>query len=282
VPAICFWWAARIFLRQRDGIVVRLLECGAALFATLLVLIEIRHAVQGPAMAAGRWDFTEAAWQATALFGAAWAALLAHRRGGRIALLWSARAAGIAALVVGGILLLNNPWTVGEDVPGRPLLNALVPAYALPALLAALAVARAPEAREPKGTAQVLALYALAAAFAWVTLEVRRAFHDTDIGWASIGEAEMYAYSGAWLLLGALLLAVGIRAGRKEIRLAALGVIALTTFKVFLVDMGALVGLWRVLSFLGLGLALIALGAIYRRFVTVPPATPAAAAAPPD
>jgi uncharacterized membrane protein len=88
----------------------------------------------------------------------------------------------------------------------------------------------------------------------------------------------MYAYSGAWLLLGALLLAIGIRSGRKEVRLAALGVIALETFKVFLVDMDALVGLWRVLSFLGLGLALIALGAIYRRFVTV---TPAAAAAPP-
>ena len=37
--------------------------------------------------------------------------------------------------------------------------------------------------------------------------------------------------------------------------------------KVFLLDMDALVGLWRVLSFLGLGLALIALGAVYRRFV---------------
>jgi uncharacterized membrane protein len=104
------------------------------------------------------------------------------------------------------------------------------------------------------------------------------------MGWARITDAEMYAYSGAWLLLGALLLAIGIRTARKEIRLAALAVIALTTLKVFLFDMGALVGLWRVLSFLGLGLALIALGAIYRRFVmTAPPApaTPAGGAAPP-
>jgi uncharacterized membrane protein len=31
--------------------------------------------------------------------------------------------------------------------------------------------------------------------------------------------------------------------------------------------MSGLVGLWRVLSFLGLGLTLIALGAVYRRFV---------------
>jgi len=291
VPAVCFALAAREFLRMRDGMVVRLLECGAALFAVLLVLLEIRHAVHlgapRPAgmaphsLAMDRWDFVEAAWQVSALFAAAWAALLLHRRGGRIAMLWSARAAGAAALLLGGILLVYNPWTDGQPVAGLPLLNALLPAYALPALLAALAVARAPEAQAPPGLARVIGLYALTAAFAWVTLEVRRAFHAETIGTAGIGEAEMYAYSGAWLLLGALLLAIGIRSGRREIRLAALAVIALVTLKVFLVDMDALVGLWRVLSFLGLGLALIALGAIYRRFVVVPPPTPAAAAAPP-
>ena len=277
VPALCFAWAAREFLRVRDGIAVRVLECGAALFAVLLVLLEIRHAVQGSAMAAGRWDFAEAAWQCTALFAGAWALLLAHRRGGRAAMLWSARAAGLAGLAVGLILLLQNPWTAGEDIPGLPLLTALVPAYALPALLVALAVARVPEARTPPGLNALLSGYALVSAFAWATLEVRRAFHPEKIAWAPIGEAEMYAYSGAWLLLGALLLAIGIRAGRKEIRLAALAVVGLTTLKVFIVDMDALVGLWRVLSFLGLGLALIALGAIYRRFVV----TPAAAAGPP-
>uniref|UniRef100_UPI0018DF4DE5 DUF2339 domain-containing protein n=1 Tax=Roseomonas rosulenta TaxID=2748667 RepID=UPI0018DF4DE5 len=281
VPAACFWWASRIFLARSDGRVVRLLECGAALFATLLVLLEIRHWAQGGVIGAGGWSFLEAALQASALFACAWLALLAHRRGGRVAMLWAARAAGAAGLVLGLVLLANNPWTVGEDIAGPLLLNALLPAYALPALLVAMAVARAPEARVPQGLAQALSAYALVSGFAWVTLEVRRAFHPTEIGWAAITEAEMYAYSGAWLLLGALLLAIGIRSGRKEIRLAALGVIALTTLKVFLFDMGALVGLWRVLSFLGLGLALIALGAIYRRFVVTAPATPAGGAAPP-
>ena len=40
---------------------------------------------------------------------------------------------------------------------------------------------------------------------------------------------------------------------------------ALVTAKVFLVDMGGLTGLWRVLSFLGLGLTLIGLGSLYGR-----------------
>jgi len=272
VPAACFWWAARIFLRGRDGIVVRLLECGAALFATLLVLLEIRHAFHPGALAAERWDFAEAAWQCTALFVCAAAALVLHRRSGRVTMLWAARAAGLVGLLVGLILLAANPWTTNREVGALPLLNALAPAYLLPALLAAWAVARAPEARQPPGAAQMLAAYALVSGFAWVTLEVRRAFHPQKIGVARVGEAEMYAYSGAWLLLGAAMIAIGIRSGRKEIRLAALAVIALVTFKVFLVDMDALVGLWRVLSFLGLGLALIALGAIYRRFVMTKPA----------
>jgi hypothetical protein len=69
------------------------------------------------------------------------------------------------------------------------------------------------------------------------------------------------------------------------LRKAALAVIALTVLKAFLVDMAELVGLWRVLSFLGLGLALIALGWVYRRFVVLPApggggATPPPAPAP--
>lgn len=269
VPAACFAWAARLFLRQRDGIVVRLLECGAALFATLLVLLEIRHFFQAGALDATGWDFAEAAWQLTALFACAAVALLVHRRSRRVAMLWVARAGCVVGLLLGLILLLRNPWTVTYEVGSLPILNALLPAYLIPALLTAWAVARAPEARRPAGAAQLLAAYALASGFAWITLEVRRAFHPIKMSRGGIGEAEMYAYSGAWLVLGALLIAIGIRSGRKEIRLAALAVIALTTFKVFLVDMDTLVGLWRVLSFLGLGLALIALGAIYRRFVKV-------------
>ena len=50
-------------------------------------------------------------------------------------------------------------------------------------------------------------------------------------------------------------------------RLSALAVVGLTSAKVFLIDMAGLDGLWRALSFLGLGLTLIGLGAVFRRFV---------------
>ena len=48
-------------------------------------------------------------------------------------------------------------------------------------------------------------------------------------------------------------------------RLAGLAIVALVSAKVFLFDMAGLTGLWRVVSFLGLGLVLIGLGTVYRR-----------------
>jgi uncharacterized membrane protein len=88
---------------------------------------------------------------------------------------------------------------------------------------------------------------------------------------ADIGDAELWAWSGAWLVYGVAVMSAAIAAGIRRLRLAALAIIGLTAAKVFLVDMAGLVGLWRVLSFLGLGLVLIGLGAAYRRLVVPPP-----------
>ena len=66
----------------------------------------------------------------------------------------------------------------------------------------------------------------------------------------------------AWLLLAAGLLLAGIRIGDKPLRLAGLLLLTATVLKVFLIDAARLEGLWRILSFFGLGIALIAVGAI--------------------
>jgi uncharacterized membrane protein len=47
--------------------------------------------------------------------------------------------------------------------------------------------------------------------------------------------------------------------------------------KVFISDMAGLQGLYRVASFLGLGLSLVAIGWIYQRFVYPRPPGPASA-----
>ena len=86
-------------------------------------------------------------------------------------------------------------------------------------------------------------------------------------------DGEWYAYSAGWLVYAAVLLALGIWRGATGLRYASLAIVMLTVLKVFAFDMSALTGIFRALSFLGLGLTLIGLGYFYRRFV-FPPGSP--------
>jgi uncharacterized membrane protein len=273
VPAASFALAAWIFARRRDDTLVAVLEAGALTFATALVMLQIRHALTGGDLAtAADWPFRESALQITALaLLAAITRLLNRRLGGRPVLDWGWRLLQAAVVGLGFWLVLDNPaFGSGVALLRFPVFNELALAYAVPAALAATAVGAA----RPRWFARTLALYALVVGFAWVTLEVRHRFHPIELSLdlEPILAAELYAYSGAWLAFGAALLALGIRQGVPALRLAALAAIGLTIVKAFFVDMAELEGLWRVLSFLGLGLALIALGSVYRRFVVVSPA----------
>lgn len=69
--------------------------------------------------------------------------------------------------------------------------------------------------------------------------------------------------SAAWLLLAIGLLLAGIRLGEKALRVAGLALLTVTVLKVFLIDAAALQGVLRILSFLGLGIALIGIGLLY-------------------
>jgi uncharacterized membrane protein len=287
VPAAGFALAAMLFARRRDDTLVAVLEAGALAFLAALVLLQIRHALAGGTLdSVGDWSFREAALDVTALaLLATLARWLDQRLGGRLVLGWGWRLLlGLAALLSLRLVLDNPAFSAGAVLLRVPVFNELALAYAVPALLAVLAA----RALGRSGTrafdpllARGLAGYALLAGFAWVTLSVRHYFHPVKLSLEleDVSAAELWAYSGAWLGFGAALLALGIRSGVPALRLAALAVIGLTIGKAFLVDMAELSGLWRVLSFLGLGLALIALGWVYRRFVVVPPpAMPAARA----
>jgi uncharacterized membrane protein len=99
-----------------------------------------------------------------------------------------------------------------------------------------------------------------------IVILVRQAFHGTLLDSPHIFRAEHYSYSVAFLLISVLWLWRGIRNNAGWLRVAGLSVLTLTTFKVFLVDASTLEGLLRVLSFLGLGAALIGIGWAYGRF----------------
>jgi uncharacterized membrane protein len=164
-----------------------------------------------------------------------------------------------------------NP-AIGRQMVGNwPLVNALAPAYLLPALLLAgigylLRDRPMPDVLR-KGWPPAL----LALVLAWLSFEVRRWFHAPDnLHFGGVGTAENYTYSVIWLLFALSLLAAGISLKAAPLRYAALAVLVLVVLKVFLVDLSDLEGLLRVASFLGLGLCLVGIGFIYQRFVHRP------------
>jgi uncharacterized membrane protein len=104
-------------------------------------------------------------------------------------------------------------------------------------------------------------------ALAYVWFEIRRLYHGPILIHGGTTDAEQYTYSIAWLLLGVALLCIGVLVNSQRARLASAVVIALTIVKAFVVDMSTLTGIYRSLSFICLGLVLVAIGWLYQRIL---------------
>ncbi len=171
--------------------------------------------------------------------------------------------------LIGSVLVLclvSNPLWAQHDVGQTKVLNWLLFAYGLPALLAFVAgreVTRVTDRRigAAGGIVSLLLLFVL------VSLEVRQWFHGAVLPGGELTNAEMYAYSAAWIVFALMLLIGGIALRNEVLRWASLAVMLLSVGKVFVMDTAHLEDLYRVVSFLGLGMSLIALGYLYQRFV---------------
>nr|WP_294547891.1 DUF2339 domain-containing protein [uncultured Rhodopila sp.] len=262
VPAASFAFASVLFRRRADDRLVATLEAGAITFLALFAALEIRHWSGGGDLARPA-GFAEAALHMLTLAVQATAYLYLAQRSGRVVLRWAWQVLGGVALGLAAALLVLNPMLTGA----RAGVLTLGAAYLVPACLAVLA-----RRMVGHGDARVvLGAYAVAGGFAWITLQIRQVFHPDGMAFSHspMEAAELWGWSGAWLAYGIGLMVQGIRSGQRWLRRTALGVIGLVCMKVFAVDMSGLTGLWRVVSFLGLGLALIGLGAAYRRFAPV-------------
>jgi len=77
-------------------------------------------------------------------------------------------------------------------------------------------------------------------------------------------------YTIAWLIFGIITLAAGIIAKAKPARVAAVILIAVTTFKCFLYDLRSLEGLYRVSAFVGLAISLALVSLALQKYVLAP------------
>jgi uncharacterized membrane protein len=260
------FWAASYFLRRRsEDVPLRVVEAAAILFTVLLAFMEIRHAVNGGDIYRVNTSLAELALQVcTALAMAIGLERLrirsrsiVHDIGAQLLTIY----AGLATLF--GLMLRKSPILWPIDV-GGVFFNLLLLAYALPAVLALL-LSYAVAGRRHAAYANTIAAAALVLALTYVTFEIRRFYHGPVLTHGATSGAEQYTYSIAWLAFGVALLGIGIAVNSQRARLASAAVIALTIVKAFLVDMSTLTGVYRALSFMCLGLVLVAIGWFYQR-----------------
>jgi uncharacterized membrane protein len=71
--------------------------------------------------------------------------------------------------------------------------------------------------------------------------------------------------SALWAVTGLTALVVGLRRDERALRLGSLALLLVTVGKVFLFDLAALTSLYRVGSFIGLGLLLLVAAGVWQR-----------------
>ncbi len=268
IPAAAFAWTSERFRRSGAEREAPPFLGGAIAFAGVGIVLLVRHAFHG------RLDdspATLAEWGVYAVIGLGYALALerAAREWARraLALGWPAVATvALASAVLANCVAANPLWERGE-VGAQPILNVLLLAYAVPAVLAAF-TARLAARAERAWLAFGAGGASLVLAFWWVTLEVRRAFHGSDLATGGASHAELYAYSIAWVVLGVALLVLGLRRRSTALRGASLLVMGISVVKVFFYDTSHLRDLYRVFSFLGLGASLLLLAFLYQRVIS--------------
>ncbi len=276
VPAASFW-AASIFLRRRaDDAPLRMAETAAILFTALLAFMEIRHFATGGRMTVAPSLLEFALQVCITLAMAIGLERLRLRSHSIVHNVGAVVLTAIGGLIsVFGLLIMENPLLWRIDVGGA-VFNLLLLGYALPAVLMLL-LSYAVVGERGKVYANTIAAGALVFALAYVTLEIRRFYHGPILSTGPTTGAEQYTYSIGWLAFGVALLGVGILVNSERARLASAAVIALTILKAFVIDMSTLTGVYRALSFMCLGVVLVAIGWLYqrilfRRQVAPPPA----------
>ncbi|MEZ8966594.1 hypothetical protein BCT04_02460 [Vibrio breoganii] len=175
-----------------------------------------------------------------------------------------------ACALIGGSALLHvhlfttlNPLFTNQFLGGYFLLNWLLPLWVIPGCILAIGWLF-------KLIPTQFSVYALAASGVFIALGInaliRHYFHDGSIGVVlGIKELELYTYSVVWLLLSV----VAIVWSQKQVNQLAhhigFGILFIVIFKAFVIDMSQLTGLYRALSFLGLGLCLVVIGWLFQR-----------------
>ena len=267
-PAAGFVASAYLIgLRGRD-IWLEIMEAIATLAVAVTLALLGLHAIDPDSLFTPIDTLAEAAMLAVIGGGMALALLRLPRTAASITLQrLSEILGGVGMAIAGlGLLFVYNPLITGDAIGDSLIFNVLLFAYLLTALLYGALGFFSFSRRHPYYSKSAVALSGVLI-FAWISLTIRQGFHPGRLTVGETGDAELYTYSAAWLLVGIVTLLAGLATGVRYLRIISGIIIVAVIAKVFLFDMAALTGFLRALSFIGLGAVLVGIGLVYQRLL---------------
>ncbi|MBA4500955.1 DUF2339 domain-containing protein [Marinobacterium marinum] len=158
------------------------------------------------------------------------------------------------------ILWWYNPLWHPSMVSATPVWNVLLLSYGLPTLLllAAWRLLPAPIGRYSAMAAGINSLL-------FISLEIRHLWQGQLSLSLPTPNGELYTYSVVWLIMASAALSIGSWLRKHSLYQSGMILLLVVVAKLFLIDMSDLTGLWRVASFMGLGLALLGLAWLHQK-----------------
>ncbi|OOV87714.1 DUF2339 domain-containing protein [Oceanospirillum linum] len=260
------------WLLQSDIKMRAWLQGATAHLLILTIAAELRYWLYDGDIFTSEYSFLEASLN-TLIWGGAAAIYLYRARISQHLVRFYDVLAGVhltAAIVNYGVfvLLAGNPlWSDETTLGTTPVFNLLLLSYGVPTLIG-IALWRL----LPTPFARYAIMFAGANLLLFVSMEIRHLWQSGDIAQAGdmalrhgTSNGELYTYSVVWLLMASAALLIGSWRQQLSLYKAGMGLLLVVVAKLFLVDMSDLTGLWRVASFMGLGLALLALAWLHQR-----------------
>lgn len=217
-PAVALFGAARLLEREKTDSNSGVADALALLFAGLLVFMQIRHGLHGPAgMLTALPDHTEQGLMALMAFGGSY--VLMQLRGLRANPVFRAGSIILAVIATASAVLalglVNNPVLAsGELVKGNVALNSLMLGYLLPGAMAGWLAWKARAAERPEWLITTIGLAAAGLLVGFLLLELRFWFNGADVRYVK-GAGHVEAGLGLALVLAAALVLTGIALMRK-------------------------------------------------------------------
>ncbi|MCJ8313681.1 MAG: DUF2339 domain-containing protein [Saccharospirillaceae bacterium] len=157
------------------------------------------------------------------------------------------------------LLMPKNPLWNLDSISTTPIFNGLLLAYGLPIILW-FVVSRLFEGKFKRFFEALTGV----TIFIYISMNIHHLYNDQIEISSNISNAEQYTYSIVWLLMAIGLFIGSVLRNQTLVYKVSVAFMLLVISKIFILDMNGLEGLLRILSFLGLGLSLLALATLHQ------------------